>query len=185
MNNKKIAVYLGAHSGISSFYEEVAEKAGSLIAKNGWDLVYGGTNTGLMKTLADAVKKGGAKIIGVVPTFFLYKEEENLDERYAVSSMSERKDKMASLASLFLVLPGGMGTLEEAADIMSWVRLGQAKGKVLFYNENHFYDPLKEQLSLMVKEGFLEQEAMNHLVFVASMTDLDHFLATNSKDSAE
>ena len=112
--------------------------------------------------MADTVYQGKGKIIGVMPRFLLKIEKlyDHLDEEYMVDTMSQRKQKMIDLAQGFIALPGGPGTLEEITEIISLVRLDQLPYPCVLYNLDGYYDTLKQQLDVMIKEGFYDAEGI-------------------------
>ena len=128
------------------------------MAKSSVRLVYGGGNIGLMGILADAVMEAGGKVTGVIPGFLRDREvgHGGISDLEIVESMHHRKQRMADLADAFIALPGGWGTLEELSEILTWKQLGLISQPVVLLNTNQFFDPLLDQMRLMVKEGFLQ-----------------------------
>ena len=153
-----ICVFCGSGAGFHPVYSESAAKLGFLFAKASVRLVYGGGNIGLMGILADAVMNAGGKVTGVIPRFLMEKEvgHRGITDLEVVESMHQRKQRMADLADAFIALPGGWGTLEEISEILTWKQLGLINQRVVLLNTNHFFDPLLDQMRLMVKEGFLQ-----------------------------
>jgi uncharacterized protein (TIGR00730 family) len=153
-----VCVFCGSGSGINPIYTQTARKLGLLLAGSSVRLVYGGGNIGLMGTLADAVMEAGGKVTGVIPAFLLDKEvgHRGISNLEVVDSMHQRKQRMADLSDAFIALPGGWGTLEELAEILTWRQLGLFTQPVVLLNTNQFFDPLILQMRLMVKEGFLQ-----------------------------
>ena len=153
-----VCVFCGSGSGINPLYSETARKLGLLMARASMGLVYGGGNIGLMGTLADAVMEAGGKVTGVIPAFLMDKEvgHTRITDLEVVESMHQRKQRMADLADAFIALPGGWGTLEEVSEILTWKQLGLIVQPLILLNTNHFFDPLLDQMRLMVKEGFLK-----------------------------
>lgn len=158
-----VCVFCGSSTGKNSLYADVAKELGELLAKNGHTLVYGGGNIGLMGILADAVLINGGIAIGIIPDFLVNKEvgHTGLFKLEVVSSMHERKRRMADLADAFVVLPGGWGTLDETAEILTWRQLELIKQPVGIINCNGFFDLLVAQMNHMVNEGFLSQKNMD------------------------
>lgn len=159
----KVCVFCGSGVGNQPVYAEAAHNLGILLAKNNHTLVYGGGNIGLMGILADSVLEHHGQVIGVIPDFLMKKEvgHNNLTKLEVVSSMHERKRRMADLADAFLVLPGGWGTLDETAEILTWKQLGLVNHPLGILNINGFFDTLLAQMAVMVKEGFLKQENLD------------------------
>lgn len=158
-----ICVFCGSGVGNSSIYADAAHELGALLAKDDHTLIFGGGNIGLMGILADSVLKANGRVIGVIPDFLMKKEvgHTGLTQLEVVSSMHERKRRMADLADAFLVLPGGWGTLDETAEILTWKQLGLVDQPVGILNLNGFFDTLLTQMNIMVKEGFLNQSNLD------------------------
>lgn len=156
----KICVFCGSSSGSNSIYAAVATELGARIAQGGHSLIYGGGNVGLMGIVADAVLENNGEVIGVIPKFLMDREvgHTGLTSLEIVSSMHERKKRMADLSDAFVAIPGGWGTLEEIAEILTWKQLGLITQPVAVLNINGFFNPLLEQMRVMVKEGFLREE---------------------------
>lgn len=154
---KRICVFCSSNLGANSEYSKAAKALGTELAKNNMELIYGGANVGLMKTVAEEVISNGGKVTGVITHFLAEKHltQQNLTELIAVETMQERKAKMADLADAFIVLPGGFGTLEEIFEILTAAQLGFHKKPVAIINSNGYYDLLKQQLEHMVNEKML------------------------------
>lgn len=169
-----VAVFLGAKDPVRSLFTECAEILGKMIAKRGVDLVYGGSNTGLMKRVADAALSAGGTVIGVTVHALADREapHPNLTQLYRVDTMHQRKAKMAELADAFIVYPGGIGTLEEFFEVYTWARLGFHQKPIGLLNIDGFYDPLLELLDRSVAEGFLDQKGRDLLVCEAEIETL-------------
>jgi len=153
---KNICVFCGSSAGNQPPFISAAQELGALIAKNNCRLVYGGGNIGLMGAVADSVMAHGGEVIGVIPEFLLDQEvgHKGLTELIVVDSMHTRKHKMASLADAFIAMPGGFGTLEELAEIITWVQLALVKSPVGLLNVAHYYDHLLKQFDVMRDRGF-------------------------------
>jgi len=163
-----ICVFCGSAAGNNPLYANLAAEFGKLLAERGHSLVYGGGNIGLMGIVADSVLENHGKVIGVIPSFLAEREvaHQGLTQLEIVGTMHERKMRMADLANAFVVLPGGWGTLDEMAEILTWKQLGLIHQNLFILNSNNFFDPLLNQMRFMVKEGFLRQENMD-LVAIA------------------
>ena len=154
---RRICVFTGSNPGARSDYAAAAEKlAGELVARD-VELVYGGGNVGLMGTLADAVLGLGGRVTGVIPEALVAREvaHQHLSELRVVSSMHERKAQMAELASGFVALPGGAGTLEETFEVFTWAQLGLHEKPCGLLNVAGYFDPLIAFLDHSVRERFL------------------------------
>ena len=156
----RIAVYCGSGLGINPIYAEKATELGMVLAENGHGVVYGGSKTGLMGKVADAVLTAGGEVIGVMPTHLQKREvaHASLTEIHYVESMHIRKAKMVELADAFIALPGGGGTLDEYFEVFTWAQIGLHEKPVILYNVNGFYDALLQHFTRMLEEGFIRTE---------------------------
>ncbi len=156
---KSICVFCGSNTGSSSVYSLAATTLGSYLAVHKIRLVFGGGQVGLMGKLANAVIKGGGDVIGVMPKVLFGRElgQAEGSELIVTNSMHERKLKMYSLADAFLVLPGGIGTMEEVFETLTWRQLGIHRKPIGLLNVNNFYDHFLKLLRVMEKESFLKQ----------------------------
>ncbi|MGN4127758.1 TIGR00730 family Rossman fold protein [Lysinibacillus sphaericus] len=156
----RIAVYCGSGLGVNPIYAEKAEELGTILAQNGHGVVYGGSKTGLMGKVADAVLTAGGEVIGVMPTHLQKREvaHASLTEIHFVESMHIRKAKMVELADAFIALPGGGGTMDEYFEVFTWAQIGLHEKPVILYNVNGFYDALLQHFTRMLEEGFIRTE---------------------------
>jgi hypothetical protein len=161
-----ICVFCGSGTGRNPVYADAARALGKLIVQHQSTLIYGGGNIGLMGIVADAVMAGGGKVVGVIPDFLMQKEvgHKGLTQLEVVGSMHERKRRMADLANAFVALPGGWGTLDELAEILTWRQLGLVKAPVAILNTNNYFDTLLKQMEVMVTEGFLSAQNLADLL---------------------
>lgn len=155
-----ICVYCGSASGARPVYEEAARILGEAMARAGVRLVYGGGSVGLMGTVARAVLDSGGGVTGIIPRFLLRREGliPNLTETIVTENMHERKMLMFERADAFVALPGGVGTLEELVEQMTWAQLGQHEKPVLIANIDGFWTPLIALLNQMRNEGFIRRD---------------------------
>ncbi len=153
---KGITVYCASSDNIAPVYFEAAKALGTAIAKRGIPVINGGGWMGLMGAVTDAALAAGGEAIGVIPRFMVEanRNHKGLTQTYITDSMHTRKQKMADLAMGVIALPGGVGTLEEVAEMMTWCKLGLFKGPVVLLNVNGYWDPLIAWLDLSVREGF-------------------------------
>ena len=161
-----ICVFCGSGTGRNPVYADAARTLGKLMVQHQSTLIYGGGNIGLMGIVADAVMAGGGKVVGVIPDFLMQKEvgHKGLTQLEVVGSMHERKRRMADLANAFVALPGGWGTLDELAEILTWRQLGLVKAPVAILNTNNYFDTLLKQMEVMVTEGFLSTQNLADLL---------------------
>ena len=155
---RAICVFCGSSPGVNPLYAEVAQAVGSEIARRGWTLVYGGGSVGLMGILADAALEAGGRVIGVIPRF-LYDWEvghDGLSELEIVETLTERKVRMGDLSDAFLSLPGGIGTMDELFEALSWAQLGLETKPNGLLNVSGYYDGLIAFLDRATTEGFMK-----------------------------
>jgi hypothetical protein len=154
---KSICVYCASGSGTNPAFVEAARAFGRILAENGIRLVYGGGSVGLMGTLADAVLDHGGAVTGVIPDFLVNREHMlvRAQERIITRDMHERKRVMFERADAFVALPGGVGTLEELVEQLTWAQLGRHKKPILILNVQGFWDPLCVLLDQMEKLEFI------------------------------
>jgi uncharacterized protein (TIGR00730 family) len=165
---KSIAVYCGANAGADDKYAAAAVAMGRALVANNIALVYGGGHVGLMGTIADAVLAAGGHVTGVIPQQLVDRElaHPGLTELFVVRDMHERKAMMASRADGFIAMPGGMGTLEELFEMLTWSQLGIHAKPVGVLNVDGFYDQLVGFLRHAEREGFIKTQHA-HLMKVA------------------
>jgi uncharacterized protein (TIGR00730 family) len=157
---RSVCVYCGSGPGHAPEYEQAAAAFGVALAKAGIRLVYGGGGTGLMGTVATAVLKNGGHVTGVIPQFLKSRElqMQGLQEQIVVDDMQERKMIMYQRSDAFVALPGGIGTLEELVEQLTWVQLGRHRKPVVVLNTLGFWDPLRVLLTHMKTEGFIRPQ---------------------------
>jgi len=151
-------VFCGSSSLADPRYRDAARALGALVARRGLDLVYGGGSVGLMGELADAALAGGGRVIGVIPAGLFAREvgHTGLTELHEVASMHERKQLMYDLSDAFIALPGGLGTLEELAEVATWSQLGLHSKPVALLDVSGFWEPLIALLDQMTGVGLLK-----------------------------
>ena len=173
-----ITVYLGSYKGNDDSLTAAVRELGTWIGESGHTLVYGGSRIGLMGVLAQSVITAGGKAIGVEPQFLVDQvlQYDDLTELIVTPDMSSRKAKMIELGDAFIALPGGTGTLEEIAEIMSSVSLGLLRAPCILYNHNGFYEPLREQLSRMIDEGLSTVERQKGIYFADTIPEIREIL---------
>jgi uncharacterized protein (TIGR00730 family) len=176
---KRICVFCGSNAGTRPEYPDAAREMGSLLVQRGIGLVYGGGRVGLMGIIADQVIADGGEVIGVIPADLDKKEiaHQGLTELHVVSSMHERKAKMAKLSDGFIALPGGFGTYEEFCEVLTWSQLGFQKKPCALYNVAGFYDPLLALFDHAVAEGFVRPQHRQLVLQGTSAADVIDRLA--------
>lgn len=169
----RICIFCGSNIGNHPNYTAAAVELGVYLANHNIELVYGGSNVGLMGTLANTVLSQGGKVIGVI-TDLLNKKvgHKQLTEQYTVSTMHERKQRMFDLSDAFVALPGGIGTLEELFEMMTWAQLGIHTKPCALLNIEGYYDKLIEFIEFSVKQRFIKAEHRNLLITANTIMDL-------------
>src|SRR5690348_9283000 len=164
---KSVCVYCAAGPGNVPAFVDAAKRFGQILAENGIRLVYGGGSVGLMGALAESALDHGGTVTGVIPDFLVNREHMLLraQERIVTRDMHERKQVMFERADAFVALPGGVGTLEELVEQMTWAQLGRHKKPILILNVERFWDPLCALLDHMEKLEFIRPGlGVNYLV---------------------
>jgi uncharacterized protein (TIGR00730 family) len=155
---RAVCVFCGSSAPADPRYRDAARALGALIARRGVDLVYGAGSMGLMGELADAALGHGGRVIGVIPAGLFAREvgHTGLTELHEVASMHERKQLMYDLSDGFVALPGGLGTLEELAEVATWSQLGLHSKPIALLDVDGFWEPMVSQLERMTGVGFLK-----------------------------
>ena len=158
---RRICVFCGASPGRDPAYLELATAVGAGLAERGIGVVYGGSRVGMMGALADAALGAGGEVIGVIPRHLVDRElaHRGLTDLHVVETLHERKAEMASLSDGFLALPGGLGTLEELAEVASWAQLGLHAKPIGLLGSAGYWDALLGWLDHAVAEGFLSPDS--------------------------
>ena len=166
-----ICVYLGSRPGENPAFTQSAIQVGTWIGEHGGQLVYGGGKSGLMGTVAEATRKAGGRVVGVIPKALVDKElaNQHCDELHIVDNMHERKAMMAERSDAFIALPGGIGTFEELFEIWTWRQLGYHDKPIGLLNVDGYYDGLLGFLGTSVQSGFMGDWQMSLI-----STDTDH-----------
>jgi len=154
---RHLCVFCGTQLGHRAAYSAAAREVGRLVAREGITLVYGGAQVGLMGVLADAALTAGADVVGVISADLLAREigHEGLTELHVTASIAERKARMAELADAFMVLPGGLGTLEEAFEMATRTQVGLSEAPVGLLDVDGFFGPLVAYLDRAQAEGLI------------------------------
>ncbi|HUP42286.1 MAG TPA: TIGR00730 family Rossman fold protein [Thermoanaerobaculia bacterium] len=177
---RRICIFCGSSDGERGRHLEVARAMGRALAERGLELVYGGGRLGLMGALADGALDAGGRVTGVIPRALVARERahQRVTELHEVGSMHERKAMMAELSDGFAALPGGMGTLEELAESLTWAQLGLHRKPCGVVNAGGFFDPLIAFFDRATAEGFIRPEHRVMLLVTESPEELlDAFAA--------
>lgn len=164
-HQKNICVFCGSKRGKDISYSVMAQKVGKELARRDIGLVYGGGNIGLMGDISNEVMKYNGRVTGVIPDFMIKKELANTDitKLIVVETMHERKAAMAELSNGFIILPGGIGTMDEFFEIWTWTQLELIHNPIGILNYNNYYDSLLEFINKLISEGFLTNGTLEHL----------------------
>jgi uncharacterized protein (TIGR00730 family) len=175
-----VCVFCGSSTPRDPRYADQARVLGTLLARRGIGLVYGGGSVGLMGEIADAALAAAGRVTGVIPTGLFSREvgHASLTELHEVSSMHERKQLMYDLSDGFIALPGGLGTLEELAEVTTWSQLGLHAKPVVLLDVDGFWDPLAAQLDRMVAVGLLKASNRELIQRAATPAEALSVLAT-------
>lgn len=155
----RIAVYCSSRSGLADEYVQTAVEVGTWIGKNGHELVYGGVDAGMMHTVAQSAHDAGAKVIGVIPEFFKHRADAVNNELIVTRNLNDRKSKMIDMADVFVVLPGGLGTIDEWMSTLSALVVdGDTRRKIIVANINGIYDNIEAQIASTANSPFARSE---------------------------
>lgn len=165
---RSVCVYCGSSTGRDPAYLDTACRMGEALAGNGIDLVYGGGGLGLMGATADAALKAGGRVVGIIPEFLkdIEAQLEDVTELIITHSMHERKQIMFERSDAFVALPGGIGTLEELIEVMTWAQLARHAKPIIIVNTHNYWGPLMELFDHMVESGFVQAETARKWVAV-------------------
>jgi uncharacterized protein (TIGR00730 family) len=171
---KSICVYCASGPGNVPAFMDAAQSFGRILAENGIGLVYGGGSVGLMGALAEAALDHGGTVTGVIPDFLVNREHmlTRVQQRIITRDMHERKRVMFEQADAFVALPGGIGTLEELVEQLTWAQLGRHKKPILILNVAGFWDPLCVLLDHMKKLDFIRADLSINLLVAERVTEI-------------
>lgn len=169
---RSVTVYCSSSSALPLPYYDDGAAAGRALAENGWALVYGGNAVGLMKTVADAARAGGGRVIGVTPQLLVDKgiHDTAADELVVTQTMRERKALMEARGDAFLTLPGGLGTFEEIFEIIVGKQLGYHNKPIALLNTSGYFNPLLEMIEHGIEHRFIKP-GVRELYFVAKTVE--------------
>lgn len=175
-----ICVYLGSSGRCDGIYKKATEDFGQMMAKAGMALVYGGGRVGLMGILAESVMKNGGRAIGIIPEHISKREisHDGLSELHVVDSMHTRKQMMVSRSDAFVVMPGGIGTLDELCEVMTWKQLGIHDKPIVICNVNGYWTPFLSMIEAVIAGKFMREEDRRLLTVVDRIEDVIPALTT-------
>lgn len=162
---KSLAIFCGSSSGTNGVYHESAAAIGKILSERNITVVYGGGSFGLMGIVAASAMQHGGKVIGVIPTILVKKEaaKRDITELIVVESMQDRKAKIMELSDGFIILPGGLGTMDEFFEMMAFVNLGVHAKPSGVLNTNGFYDHLIQFIDHATDHGFIRKHTRNYM----------------------
>jgi len=171
---RALCVYCGSSNRGPAAHRQAAQAFGGELARRGIRLIYGGGRVGVMGALADAVLAGGGMVTGIIPDFLMRHEvgHTGVSELEIVATMHERKARMAELSDGFVVLPGGLGTLDEMFEIITWKQLGLHTKPIVVVNAAGYWDGLRAMLDGIVAAGYARPENARLATFVASIDEV-------------
>ncbi|RUT78236.1 TIGR00730 family Rossman fold protein [Ancylomarina longa] len=180
-----ICVFCSSSNFVGEIYFKEARDLGSAIGRGGHQLIYGGTNVGLMNELAKTAQSFGARVIGVIPESIKNKgiAADDLDELVVTSDMMERKKILQDKADAFIALPGGFGTLEELMEVITLKQLSYHQNPIVIVNTNGFYNPMYLQFEQAYDQGFADDNYRKLYKFVNSSQAALDYIYTNSSNS--
>ncbi len=188
---RSICVYCGSSPGNSPIYLEAGRTLGKAIAKAGLTLVYGGGLKGIMGAVANGTIEAGGNVTGIIPRFLIRKEAgdeaglDHLDEVILTEDMHERKHAMFERSDAFVALPGGIGTVEEIVEIMTWAQLGRHEKPMVFGNVAGFWNPMLALIDHMKAEGFIHSQHMVRPLVVADPAQIVPTILDAAASSAD
>lgn len=173
--SKAVCVYCGSRDGGNPDYAAAATATGRMLAANGWRLVYGAGDVGLMGRVASAVQAAGGNTFGVIPTHLMDREvgKRDLDSFVITETMHERKKVMFMNADAVVVMPGGAGSLDEFFEALTWRQLGLHEKPIILLNIDGFWDPLKTLLDHVVASGFADASLLSFVVTANDVPTLE------------
>lgn len=175
---QSVAVFCSANEKINPEYFLRTQELGEYMGKNGYELVFGGCNMGLMECIAKAVKQAGGHSVGVIPS----KIEEHgaiseyVDEKVFVSNLSKRKDVMLERSDVIIALPGGIGTLDEIFTVAAAATIGYHKKKIILYNIGGYWDKLVQMIEQMQADGFIRGNYRQYFLVANNVEDMKRLL---------
>jgi uncharacterized protein (TIGR00730 family) len=179
MSLRSLCVFCGSRSGNRPAYAEAARKTGAMIARNGWRLVYGAGDVGIMGEVARAAMTAGAQTLGVIPTHLLGRESQGRDRTSLVvtEDMHERKKVMFMNSDAVVVLPGGAGSLDEFFEVLTWAQIGLHRKPILLLDVDGYWGPLLALVDHVIAEGFADATLRGHFRSVPDVASLETALA--------
>jgi len=183
---KSVCVYCGSSNGVPGHYQKTARDVSTALAKHKLEIVYGGGHVGLMGIVADSALAVGARVIGIIPEHIRAQEVQHtgLTELKVVPDMHTRKRMMVERSDAFVVLPGGLGTLDEAFEIITWKKLKLHSKPIIIFNDHGYWDPLLALIEHTVGEGFAVKKDTALYTVVTTIDEMFAVLTAGAGASA-
>lgn len=184
-NIKSVAVYCSSSNQVPEYYQHAAKELGNILAKNNIELVYGGSTQGLMGITARTVLENKGKVYGVIPRFLEAKEGsyQGITELHFVEDMHTRKSMMFERSDAFVILPGGLGTMDEMFELLTWKQIGLHKKLILILDIEGFWSPIFiDFFDRLVEQGFVRPEDRNLFTLIERVADLSGFFTSDSNN---
>ncbi|WP_435260032.1 TIGR00730 family Rossman fold protein [Thioclava sp. FR2] len=177
---RSVCVFCGSRHGNSPTYAAAAQETGAMIARNGWRLVYGAGDVGLMGEVARSAQSAGAATMGVIPTHLMRREvgKRDLTQLVITEDMHERKKVMFMNSDAIVVLPGGSGSLDEFFEVLTWRQIGLHQKPIFLLNTDGYWDHLIQLMKHVVASGFAEDTTLSHFRAVANVAELEELLSS-------
>lgn len=181
---QNVCVYCGSSSRVDEIYKTAAADLGKNLANEGWGVVYGGGRVGLMGIVADTALENGAKVIGIIPEHIQAREVEHTDltELHVVDSMHIRKQMMVDRSDAFVILAGGLGTLDELFELLTWKQLGLHDKPVVIVNINGYWSHLLSAIDGIADSGFMRPEDKDLFVVVNEVSEVPNAIKSAPKE---
>ena len=184
-NIRAVCVYCGSSSNVDEAYKQAATQTGALLAAEGWTIVYGGASVGLMGLVADSALEAGTEVTGVMPRHILDVREvqhKALTQLHVVESMHARKQMMVDLSDAFVILPGGLGTLDEFFELLTWKQIGLHDKPVVIVNLNGYWTKLLETVRHIADTGFMRPDDQEMFIVIDDVRDIPDALKTAPRE---
>ena len=173
-----VCVYCGSSSKVDEAFKTAATTLGGLIASEGWGVVYGGGRVGLMGLVADSALTAGGNVTGIIPSHIEEREvqHDELTELHVVDTMHVRKQMMVDKSQAFVILPGGLGTLDELFELLTWKQLGLHDKPIVIVNMKGYWERLLSAVQNIADEGFMRQDDLKMFIVVEDVKDVPEAL---------
>ena len=184
---ESVCVYCGSSGKVDAAYIEAAKSLGKLLADQNIVTVFGGGRVGLMGMVADSAMSNGGKVIGIIPDHIAEKEiaHHDLTELHVVETMHERKQMMVDRSDAFLILPGGLGTMDEFFEIFTWWQLGLHSKPIIIVNIDGYWDPLLALIDNIIDKGFARADDRTFLLVINSIEEVPSALERAPAETTE